>query len=261
MKPSKVLYEELLPHEFVAKVNKFPVAYLPLGTLEWHGKHLPLGADGIQAQGVFKQLATLVGGVVLPMLFLGPDRKSETAQGKVYYGMDLISFEEQAPQQLVGNAYHVEDDFFLSLLHATLRNLSRAGFKVVVAHGHGPSTNMYRENKNDFAQNFKLETFTLWDLGFEGTKGIQTDHAATNETSLVMSLTPDLTDLARLSEDEIPIGVWGRDPRQFASQEEGARLIESNIQSAAKKLELVVSNTSSPNLSLDYHSVKNLLEE
>ena len=70
----KVLYEELLPAEFSQRIREMPIAYLPLGTLEWHGPHMPLGADGIQAKGLFIRLAEIVGGVVLPMLFMGPDR-------------------------------------------------------------------------------------------------------------------------------------------------------------------------------------------
>ena len=46
----KVLYEELLPEECVQRIQEMPVAYLPLGTLEWHGPHMPLGADGIQSK-------------------------------------------------------------------------------------------------------------------------------------------------------------------------------------------------------------------
>src|SRR5450756_98374 len=48
----KVRYEELLPHEFLDRLAKNPVGYLPLGTLEWHGPHNALGADGIQARGL-----------------------------------------------------------------------------------------------------------------------------------------------------------------------------------------------------------------
>ncbi len=70
----KVLYEELLPEELVQRVQEMPVAYLPLGTLEWHGPHMPLGADGIQSKELFVRVAEKVGGVVLPMLFMGPDR-------------------------------------------------------------------------------------------------------------------------------------------------------------------------------------------
>ena len=68
----KVLYEELLPEEYVQRIKEMPVAYLPLGTLEWHGPHMPLGADGIQSKELFVRVAEKIGGVVLPMLFMGP---------------------------------------------------------------------------------------------------------------------------------------------------------------------------------------------
>ncbi|MHC4592561.1 MAG: hypothetical protein ACYS8L_07705 [Planctomycetota bacterium] len=36
----KVRYEEMLPHEIVARRRKFPAAFIGLGGLEWHGEHL-----------------------------------------------------------------------------------------------------------------------------------------------------------------------------------------------------------------------------
>ena len=66
----KVLYEELFPDEFAERIKKMPVAFLPLGTLEWHGPHMPLGADGIQSKELFIELAGKMGGVVFPMLFV-----------------------------------------------------------------------------------------------------------------------------------------------------------------------------------------------
>ena len=84
----KVLYEELLPEECVQRIQEMPVAYLPLGTLEWHGPHMPLGADGIQSKELFVRVAEKVGGVVLPMLFMGPDRVFYD-RGTEFYGMDI----------------------------------------------------------------------------------------------------------------------------------------------------------------------------
>ena len=52
----KVLYEELFPDEFAERIKKMPVAFLPLGTLEWHGPHMPLGADGIQSKELFIEM-------------------------------------------------------------------------------------------------------------------------------------------------------------------------------------------------------------
>ena len=53
----KVDYEELLPHEFEARLAQRPVGYLPIGTLEWHGVHNALGADFLQARGLFRRAA------------------------------------------------------------------------------------------------------------------------------------------------------------------------------------------------------------
>ena len=86
--PTKVLYSELNPQEFKKRLLEAPIAYLPLGTLEWHGRHMPLGADGLISSGFFEELARRIGGVVLPMLFLGPDL-NKNIEGEDYYGMDL----------------------------------------------------------------------------------------------------------------------------------------------------------------------------
>ena len=87
-KQEKVLYEELTPAEFSSKIDKCPVAYLPLGTLEWQGPHLPLGSDAIQSQEFFERLAIKFGGIVLPKLFVDPDGFDTIIDRKEYYGMD-----------------------------------------------------------------------------------------------------------------------------------------------------------------------------
>jgi creatinine amidohydrolase len=226
-----VLYAELRPQQFRERLATAPIAYLPLGTLEWHGEHLPLGSDGLQSQGFFVELAEEVGGIVLPMLFLGPDRMRETETGPLY-GMDLCltsAPEYQYPtQQLDGSAYWAPDALYHDLLRATLAQLARAGFGIVVGHGHGPSTRAFAEGHDEWRDSFGLETLTCWgsDVDREGL-GIQVDHAAMNETSLMMALHPDLVDLTALSDDPAiwPVGVGGRDPRVHASRELGLRII------------------------------------
>ena len=111
MKCNRVLYEELLPEQFAARIQEVPIAYLPLGTLEWHSFHLPLGADGLQSQGVFKKIAERVGGIVLPMLFLGPDSKTQIDDQyyisikKTIYSDDNISYDFDLKLEL-GNYYN-----------------------------------------------------------------------------------------------------------------------------------------------------------
>ena len=60
-----VRYEDLLPHQFRLRLAECPVAYLPLGTLEWHGEHLPLGSDAIISHGLMIKAAEKLGGIVV----------------------------------------------------------------------------------------------------------------------------------------------------------------------------------------------------
>lgn len=239
----KVLYAELTPQEFRERLAHAPVAYLPLGTLEWHGEHLPLGADGLQSQGFFVELAREVGGIVLPMVFVGPDRHIEK-DGRELYGMDYVPDDKPRAypdQQLAGSAYWVPVETFQTLLEAILKQLARAGFKIVVAHGHGPSTKFFQEHAVQWRQQFGLETFVCWgetpkwnDMWL----GIQVDHAAANETSLLMALRPDLVQMERLpAELNVPlVGVGGKDPRTHASVEFGRQAIAFHKQRMAKLL-------------------------
>ena len=70
--PENVKYAELLPHEFRARLAHKPLAYLPLGTLEWHGEHMPYGADAIQCEALMVECARRYGGIVLPPIHVGP---------------------------------------------------------------------------------------------------------------------------------------------------------------------------------------------
>ncbi len=238
----KVLYAELTPQEFRERIAAAPIAYLPLGTLEWHGEHLPLGADGIQSQGFFEGLAREVGGLVLPMLFLGPDRMKEE-DGRELYGMDVCDEAEEKmryeSRQLPGSAYWVPEETYHIILDATMKQLARAGFRIVVGHGHGPSTIFFGRRCARWKEEFGLECFNCWGSDQDGEGlGIQVDHAAANETSLVMALRPELVQMERLpaDPDKWPLAIGGKDPREFASPEFGRKAIALQTERMAKIL-------------------------
>jgi len=228
----EVLYERLTPSQFQDRLEKAPIAYLPLGTLEWHGAHLPLGSDFLQSQAFFIKLAQRIGGIVLPPLFLGPDKAKEI-EGFEYYGMDIYGYLPKAPQQLKGSAYWIPSDLFQVLLEALLKQLSRAGFKILVAHGHGPTTQIIIDNNERLSKKFHLTIMTVWrdkkqrnpDMEF------QYDHAATNETSIMMALHPDLVHMENLSKDKRkkPLAIIGKDPRTHASAKHGESIIRLHL--------------------------------
>src|SRR5690606_13003562 len=115
------------------------------------------------------------------------------------------------------------------MLETILAPLARAGFKIVVAHGHGPSTHFFEEHSAAWCEQFGLALFTCWRPRPEEPDGlgIQTDHAAANETALMMALHPDLVHLERLSPapDVWPVAVGGRDRRSEASAARGHEAI------------------------------------
>ena len=73
-KSVEVRYHMLRPRQIVARRKACPAAYIPIGTIEWHGVHNPVGADGLQAEGIAIRCAQKVGGVVFPPLYYGESR-------------------------------------------------------------------------------------------------------------------------------------------------------------------------------------------
>ena len=227
----EVLYTHLTPAAFRKRLAAAPIAYLPLGTLEWHGEHLPFGSDGMQSQGFFIELARRAGGIVLPMLFLGPD-VHEKVNGSDFYGMELVGFPAGSPEPLEGSAYWVDDALFGAMLEAILARLARAGFKIVVAHGHGPSIKYFEQHVYEWGRRFGLKLLICWDVvNGDAATGLMTDHAAANETSIMQALHPELVEMEALPVDMSvwPRAIMGPDPRLHASAEAGRKIIDKNV--------------------------------
>ncbi len=233
---AKVDYEELLPHEFEARLKQRPVGYLPLGTLEWHGAQNALGADFLQSRELFRRAARRFGGIVLPPIWVGPDRIACQASGPDLIGMDTA--ETTMPhRQLPGSLYWVPKDLFLILVESILAQARRAGFKCIVADGHGPSRKAWAEMVDQWERQFGMRLVSA-DRDFAGKWRAQMDHAGRNETSILMAVAPHLVDLSQLPEDrkQWPQGVDGEDPRDATSLY-GEELIESALTLIGNKLD------------------------
>jgi creatinine amidohydrolase len=227
----KVLYEELLPSEFRQRLAAAPIAYLPLGTLEYHGEHLPFGVDGIVPREFFVQLARRVGGIVLPMMFMGPDKCGLVGgSGEPLYGMECYwRLPKESWGKLDGNCYWQLDEHFQAQVCDVLNGLKRVGFKIVVAHGHAPSRSRFAQMAPIWEKDFGLRLMTC-DVP-EDHHGLLTDHGAANETSLMLALRPDLVFEEVLTEGAAaPLrGVWGLDPRSDASAHYGRWTLDFNL--------------------------------
>ncbi len=119
---------------YLNEYNKFvkqKVAYVSIGTLEWHGSHLPIETDFLIAQKICEIAAKKIPGYILPPIFLGSGTK------KKINGRWLIGMDKFLRKKLPGNLYYLEPDFFSKVLVNLNKNLMDQGFKkIFIITGH-----------------------------------------------------------------------------------------------------------------------------
>lgn len=200
----EVRAELMSPAELDSAIAGFPLAYLPLGSLEFHGPHLPVGLDALTAQGVCLGAARITGGIVLPPLFQG-----------------IGGEHSQYPWTIMMNS----DAEIRSLLAHTLGRLESFGVRgAVLFTGHfaGEQLGMIE----DLAQEWNAgigRTLHVIATGVNRCPSapLAPDHAGVFETSLLQALHPELVHLDRLpaledhpavDPDGNPMGPQRHDP-------------------------------------------------
>lgn len=210
-------YERLHPAEMRALVDEAPIAFVPIGTLEFHGEHLPFGVDSFESHALCLRAAAQAGGVVLPPLYL--------ACGCLDLPFTL-TFERELVHAWVS---------------ATIAQLAGRGFRaVIVLTGHGPldlNHLLKRACAEAEAAHTGLLAYGLCWLELNAARfskpqtGEPTavDHAALVETSWMLALHPELVHTERLADDPEAShpGIYGPNPRFTASVEFGERQIEA----------------------------------
>jgi len=225
----KVQYEEMLPHEFEDALREFPVAYVPVGSLEWHGLHLPMGTDTIKAHGILIKVAQKYGGVVVPGTYWG-----------------------HMEHWKVGCHPGLSADLVDRLYTEIFEGLITVGFKVIIGvTGHDVNEQVSSLQKavdavsTDKAKGFAMMEFSL----NEGDSSVGGDHAAKWETSYIMAVRPDLVDIDRIKDEILDketwregAGIYGFDPRVHAAKEVGEKAINLIVDKIGQKAkELLVS--------------------
>lgn len=209
-------YERALPHELEREVKRFPVAYVPLGSLEWHSYHLPLGTDALKAGGILEHVAEKFGGVVLPPVYW-----ASTSRWHPW------SFDDFGADALEMVCRHI------------FTNLAAVGFKVIVGvTGHDVAKQIEAMNRALEAtkQRYHVDGLIMMEGDLSDFGEHRMDHAGHWETAITMYLHPELVDMVqlegidldgRISMDEWGSpGIGGRDPRGgTASRDLGRRLV------------------------------------
>jgi creatinine amidohydrolase len=173
-------YEELRPDQLDAARQQAPLVYVPIGSLEYHGWHLPVGFDAMHAHALCLRAAERTGGVVLPPTFWGT-RGHEGFRGSLL----------------------LQESTIAALARDILDQLAGQGYRLIVLFtGHWPEIQggLLRRVAAEFAAAtpgvcaLVLDPFNLHPTDTHA------EHAGRIETSVMLHLRPDLTDMAALAD-------------------------------------------------------------
>ncbi|MCZ7648919.1 MAG: creatininase family protein [Planctomycetota bacterium] len=175
-------YETLRPDQLRAAVDEAPVLYWPLGLLEHHGWHLPVGFDGLKAERLCIRMAERTGGLLLPVMWWG------AGGGHGEFAWTFYQDAEAAKK----------------ILRETLERAALQGFKaLVVVAGHYPWQPLLN-SVVPVVEHRHPDVLIL--AGNEMALGraldvpVSGDHAARWETSYGLALLPEHVEMAALRE-------------------------------------------------------------
>jgi len=204
------------------------IAILPIGAIEQHGRHLPLGTDWIIADKIAQKLGERLNAYVLPALPYGNSQEHMGFPGTITLRPHTLAL--------------IIEDIVLSLRHHGIK-------KMVVLSSHGGNW-IIKPTIRDL--NFRYPDMTIiWTDGAlpgEQERIPQDIHSGRGETSTMLFYHPELVEMDN-AEDFTPdvgqeyndyvgfdrttkVGVWGK-PME-ASKKIGEQNIESRVERQAR---------------------------
>jgi creatinine amidohydrolase len=198
-------WEQLTSTEFAQAVRQTGVCVVPLGVIEKHSEHLPLGTDFLNAHRIACLAAEKEPAVVFPPFYFGQIYEARCFPGTITLKPALL----------------------LEVIQGVFDEIGRNGFgKIIAFNGHGGNTHLLRF----------LAQCSLWEqkpyslyiplsyLTPEGEKQWQLlreteyhGHACECETSTTLGNYPELVKMDRVPrEPALPLGRMGDLPPTFA---------------------------------------------
>lgn len=256
-------WDELTASDWPAAMAKSSkTCILPIGILEKHGPHAPLGSDLIHVREWAARATRKEYAVVFPDFFYGQIYEARHQPGTF-----------SLPSRVVWD-----------LLEATCDEIGRNGFdKIVIINGHGGNPNLIRyfiqsqlERKRDYAVYFfepsrdsayqaRVNKIRKTDPGGD-------QHAGESETSTLLYLRPDLVkldkatkesgeNLKRLSLPNLYTGIWwyASYPNHYAgeaakaSRELGEVMTENVIDQLVRALKVVKADKKTLELQQEFY--------
>jgi creatinine amidohydrolase len=245
-----VRFELLRPQEIVAERERCPVVYVPVGPLEWHSLHMPVGTDALNAGAVAQRIAERVGGVVLPILYWGTEReRSRDVARDLGFDREDHIVGMDFPNHVLKSLYCPEEILAL-LVRELLKELVALEYKLIaIVNGHGATNHVQTLQRLSIEFTACSPARVLHTIACPtgGDFAFGFGHADVAETSAMMALYPESVDLSELPTLPGPLRIseWGivdestfrgrptpdhtlrreADPRLHASSELGQRIL------------------------------------
>ena len=244
----KVRYQDMLPHEIVARRRRFPAAFVPIGVFEWHGEHLAAGMDGLMAERLCELAAARSGGFAFPALWYGGpltfgfQEANRDPEGRIRRKM---GFKKRAfDEKWLGLSFDAQVEFYDRQIYQLLLQLHQLEMKAVcLVFGHVPWRDLASKAVKRFAKRYRTTAVFSEAAFYYPSRGMRIgDHAAKWETSCLWHLRPDCVDLSvYLGREKEPlINVLGEDPRATATVEEGRKACDIMVDALVRKAEAML---------------------
>ena len=213
----EVRLERMRPAQISAARERHAAIYVPVGAIEWHGHHNPVGLDAVKAHEQLVGLAVEAGGVVYPPIYFG------SGGGHTEWP----------------HSYMVDADAMKGIMMCLLAGFERDGYQhAILLSGHYPNGRQYLQPAMEAYRQSggAMRVLAIVETEIPGVSG---DHAAKYETSSLLYLDPDIVDMGAMEgmppgrrggpEERINwmedayqnhpcYGLYGIDPREHASE-------------------------------------------
>ncbi|MFW5689247.1 MAG: creatininase family protein [Spirochaetota bacterium] len=254
-------WERLTSPEFAAAVETTErVCLLPLGVIEKHGDHLPLGQDTIYIHEVCARAAEREPAMVFPAYYFGQIHEARHVPGTIA----------------------IDGELLVRLLFNVCEEISRNGFrKIVLVNGHGGNSHLI-----SYFLQLTLEEEHAWTayasmIPGPGTRSAplleasNDGHAGEKETSAMLHLHPELVRLdayrdygqtlgrtSHLRDAGVATGIWwyADHPGHLQAEQvpftakKGEAIVDDHIDHLVHQIQVVKADTVAPELLRDYYA-------
>jgi len=257
-----VKYEELTVPLFIRALDQSArTCLIPMGILEKHGNHLPIGTDLINIRSTAVKAAQMEYAVVFPEYYFGQINEARHQPGTIAYSSELI----------------------WKMLEETLDEISRNGFtKIILVNGHGGNIwleyfcmSLLHERKNYAVYVYGLPDESIYPETVKKlTKSTNPGgHGAEFETSSMMANRPELVrkdaiveesgaDLQRLKGLDAYTGIWwyAQYPNHYntgatpATAELGKAIVDAEAADLARVIKQVKNDNATLQLQEEFYN-------